>query len=149
MSLKSTVSTDTFSSKQSEPSARFVVSHHFSLNALPDTPIPLQICVGQASVTVVPDFRRQLVSPNKIFERLFVSCAVHKQPPGFWITHPIAERDVQSEGHFVNEVIHITLQASVVMACEKQPPPVVYECPARAMNGQHPCQTPPVENMPG
>ena len=88
-------------------------------------------------MAVVPNLGRQLVSPNEILELLLVLCSLEEEPVRRRITNSVAENYVESEGDFVDEVVHVTFQTAVVVAAKHQPSLVVDKDPARKMNRRH------------
>ena len=69
-----------------------------------------------------------------MLEGLFVFRAVGDEPVSPWIANAIAEDDIQSEGDFVDEVIHVAFEASIVVTHEEDSLFPVEEEPARELN---------------
>ena len=75
------------------------------------------------------------MAPQGIFELLFPLRALFDQPAGSRIADPVAEDQIQPPGHLVDEVIHVALQAAVVVAGKEEPAVVVQQHPACEMDG--------------
>ena len=71
------------------------------------------------------------------------------QPIRPWIAHSITEDEVQPPRDFVDEIVHVTFQTAVVVACEEEALFVVEKHPTRKMNRADSGEMPTVENMPG
>ena len=65
------------------------------------------------------------MAEQDIFERLLVLRAFQQKPLGVRIGHAVAECDVQSEGHLVNEVVVVAFAAPVVVTGEEHAPAAV------------------------
>src|SRR5579883_1854887 len=90
----------------------------------------------------------QLMPPDKILELLLIFRAVEHQPVCRRISDAIAEDHIQPERNFVDEVVHIAVQAAVVVACEKEPLLVIEKYPVRKMNCRYAGQSAAIEDVP-
>src|SRR5690242_10966666 len=88
-------------------------------------------------MTVVPDLRGQLVTANEILKLLLVLRALEKQPVRRRITNPVTENHVQSKRDFVDEVVHVTFQAAIIITAKHEALLVIDKYPAREMNRRH------------
>ena len=86
---------------------------------------------------VVPDLGRQLVTADVAFELLLVVRAVEDQIVRARIADAVAENEIETEPHLVDEVIHIAFQTAVVIAGEVEALSVVDEHPSREMDRAH------------
>src|SRR5262249_51786353 len=111
------------------------------LDAVANASISLEVDRRQARVGLVPDLRRHLMAAQILFELSFVAAAVEEQPPGPRIPDAVAEDDVQAEADLVDEVVHVALEAAVVVAGEEDPSRAGDERPPREMNRAHASQT--------
>src|SRR5690349_4451671 len=80
------------------------------------------------------------MSSNVVFEPLLVFSSLKEKPICCWITDPVAEHDVQSEGDFVDEVVHVSFETAVVVAAKDQPSFLVDPDPTRKMNRRYACE---------
>ena len=83
-----------------------------------------------------------------VLESGFIASAAKEQPARGGIALSVAEDCVQPPSHLVDEVVHVALQAAVVVACEDDSPAAVDECPARKVDCLHAGKVGPIEDMP-
>ena len=88
-------------------------------------------------MAVVPNLGRQFVPSNEILKLLLVLRALEEQPVCSRISDSITEHDVQPKRDFVDEVVHVTFQATVVITAKHQTPLAIDEDPTREMNRRH------------
>src|SRR5205085_1175139 len=116
---------------------------------LTDAAVPLQVGGCQGGVRVVPDLGRQLMPPDIVFEFLLVLRAIRHQPACGGVSDAVTENHVQSEEYFVDEIVHITVQAAIVVTGKVDALLIVQKEPLGKVNGAHASQPAPGEYMPG
>src|SRR5437588_6814498 len=116
-------------------------------NALANERVPLQIKNGQAWICLVPDIGRELMPPQHILVRLFILGAIQHQPIRPGITYSVAEHQIESPSYLVDEIVHVAIQAAVIVAGENHALLVVHEHPASRMDGGNPRQMATNENV--
>src|SRR6266849_10832518 len=84
---------------------------------------------------------------NIVLECLLIFRAVENQPVGLWIANSVTERGVQSPSNFVDEIIHVAFQATIVVAGEDHAPLFVDNDPAGKVDGLYPGEICLVENV--
>src|SRR3954468_21515236 len=99
-----------------------------------DTRIPLETGWREPRMRVVPNLGRQLMPPDEIFEFLLVFRPAQNEPIAPGISDSVTEDDIQSERHFIDKIVHITVETSVIVTCEKEPAFLIEKDPAREMN---------------
>jgi hypothetical protein len=87
---------------------------------------------------VVPNFGRQFVPPNEIFKFLLVLRSPQNKPIASGVPDSITEDDIQPKRYFVDEIVHVTVEASVIVTCEEQAPFLIEKYPASEMNRAYP-----------
>src|SRR5216683_7764873 len=123
--------------EQPEPLAALGIRHGRLLEALADTRVPFLVDGGQPGMRRVPHLRRQFVPSNEALELLLVLGATPDEPVGPRVAHPVTEHEVQPPRDLVDEVVHVALQASIVVAREEKTALAVEEGPAREVDGAH------------
>src|SRR6185312_13977832 len=73
----------------------------------------------------VPDLYRLLMATQDVLEDALVAGPSEEQPARLRIPDAVRERRVQAPGDLVDEVIHVALDAAVVVARKHHPLPVV------------------------
>ena len=87
--------------------------------------------------------------PDIVFEFLLVLRAIRHQPVCGGVSDAVTENHVQSEEYFVDEVIHITIQAAIVVTGKVDAVLIVQKDPLGKMNGAHASQPALGEYVPG
>jgi hypothetical protein len=77
-----------------------------------------------------------------------IDATVPHEPIRSGITDPIAKGRVQPKTCFVNEVIHVALDAAVIVAAKDHPFPAGYKNPSREVNRAYPTQPARPRDMP-
>src|SRR5664279_1369184 len=84
-----------------------------------------------------------------VLELLLVFGTVENQPISRWISNAVAEDEVKTKCHLVDEIVHIAVKTSVVVAGKEEPLLVIQKYPPGKVNCTDPCETASVEDMPG
>ena len=82
-----------------------------------------------------------------IFELLLVRRAAGQQPVGAGVTDAVAEQQVQSPSHLVDEIVHIAVERAVVIAREEHLPAIVQKHPSCEVDRMYPTEMAAVVNM--
>src|SRR5690349_2739647 len=98
-------------------------------------------------MSVVPDLGRYLMTAQNVLERLLVLGPALQQPVGPRISNAIAENQIESKRNFVDEVVHVGLEAAIVVAAEHQSTLIVDEHPPRKMYRANACQPAVIVDM--
>src|SRR5262249_20846134 len=102
----------------------------------------------QARIRLVPDLCRELVTAKVFLELALVPASIQDKPVGPGVSDTVAEDDVQPEADLVDEIVHVSLEAAVVVAHEYHALTVVQAHPAREMDGAHASQPTPRIDVP-
>jgi hypothetical protein len=80
------------------------------------------------------------MTPEILLILSLIDATVPHEPIRSWITDPIAKGRVQPKTCFVNEIIHVTLDAAVVVAAKDHPLPAGDKDPSREVNRAYPAE---------
>src|SRR6478672_6785990 len=75
--------------------------------------------------------------PLKVLEAMFAARAAQQQPVSVRPANATAEGHIQAPGGLIDEIVHVGLMPTVVIAREQHPALVVNKHPAREMNRLH------------
>src|ERR1700739_1757786 len=75
------------------------------------------------------------MTAQEVFELLLVLGTVKHQPVSGGIADTIAESQVQPPSDLVDEIIHVAVEAAIVVTGKDHSPFIVEEYPAREVNG--------------
>jgi hypothetical protein len=78
----------------------------------------------------------------------FVGTSIQDEPIGSWIADAVAESGIETEAGFVDKVIHVALDAAVVVAEKNHPLSPGHKYPAREVNRAYPTQAAAPDDMP-
>src|SRR5271169_2856759 len=85
---------------------------------------------------------------EEVLELLLVLRAIQNKPVCPWITKSVAEDDVQSKTYLIDEVVHIAIQAAIIVTREDNSLAAIEEYPARKLNSRHPSQASAIKEVP-
>src|SRR5215510_8661644 len=77
-----------------------------------------------------------------LLEFPLIATPVEDQPARSRITKTVAEDDIEAKANFVDEVVHVTLEAAVVVTGEENPVPAGDEHPSCEVDGTDTGQPP-------
>src|SRR5215467_3243516 len=88
------------------------------------------------------------MTPEVFLVVSFIDAPVPHEPIRSWITNAIAKGRVQPKTCFVNKVVHITLDAAVVVAAKDHSLPASYKDPSREVNRAYATEPAGARDMP-
>src|SRR4029077_12180473 len=110
--------------------------------------VSLQIDCSQTRVGLIPHLCRDCVTAQEFLVFEFVSASIENEKIGSGVADAVAENDIETKAHLVDEIVHVALEASVIVAEKHHPLLVVEKHPTREMDGAYPSQSTAIEDMP-
>src|SRR5829696_10152642 len=97
----------------------------------PDQRVVLDVARGELRIGGVPQVGGDLMAPEEGLELLLALGTVEQQEARLGVTDAVAEGGIEAEGDLVDEIVHVALEAAVVVAREDHPPVIVENDPMR------------------